>query len=93
MIVDPALLQVAIDALKSTGLSEHSLKQRIILMAYKKDIPAEVASQNWLNLDSLVAGVKPLSKPESFDGEKSHETTAIFFSSGAHRHRDSNFLI
>ena len=51
-------------------------------MARKKDIPQEITSQGWINLDDLVEGVKPLERPEAFNGAQAHETAAIYFSSG-----------
>ena len=99
MIVHPVLLQVAVATLKSIGISDAEVKQRIIIMARKKDVPREIAAQKWVDIDDLVSGVTPLSGPENYDGEKSHEIAAIYFSSGIfptslfHIIPDSPFLI
>ena len=63
-------------------MTEVGVKTRIIVMARKKDIPQEITSQGWIDLDDLVEGVKPLERPEIFDGARAHETAAIYFSSG-----------
>ncbi|KAI0704341.1 AMP binding protein [Cytidiella melzeri] len=83
VLVHPSLLNITFITLVSTlGYTDNDVKSRIILMAYKKDVPTGIRAQGWLDLDDIVEGVEPLDKPESFDGEQAHETAAIYFSSG-----------
>ncbi|KAI0345623.1 acetyl-CoA synthetase-like protein [Trametopsis cervina] len=83
ILVHPSLLQLASSTLVSKlGFSEADVKRRVIVAARKKDVPADVAARGFLDLDDITKDVKPLDKPEPFDGNDAHETAAIYFSSG-----------
>jgi 4-coumarate--CoA ligase len=84
ILVHPSSLKLALLTLVSDtlGFTEAEAKRRVIVIANKKDVSKDVQAQGWATLDDIVTGVKPLARPEPFDGEQSLETAAIFYSSG-----------
>jgi 4-coumarate--CoA ligase len=84
MLVHPTLVPVAVDTLQEhLKFTKQDIKRRTVIMAQKKDVPAQLAKYGLLDLDDILAGCEPLaSLPERFDGKDAQSIAAIYFSSG-----------
>ncbi|KAH9942700.1 AMP binding protein [Amylocystis lapponica] len=80
VIVQYALLPIAVRALASLGYSIDESKKRIVLLSHKDTVPGSILSEGWITIDDLLPGDTVI--PEPFDGADAQETAIIYFSSG-----------
>lgn len=81
LFVAPDLVETLVTALKSMGVKDQDIKRRVLLLAFARDVPADVAKRGLLNLNDIMHADREL-YPEKFNDKAADTTAVLFYSSG-----------